>query len=531
MLAYTTPDEKSGENVINVQKVGGRKADTLPGTQGASYPFFSPDNQFVAFFADGKLKKSAVSGGPPQVLVIAANGRGGSWGTKNIVLYAPNTGRSIWKINADGTHPEDLTAKYFLPEESSHRFPVFLPDGDHFLFWGGNFKNVEDDPDSGIYLASVSGVGRKKIVLTHSNPGYANGALVYLDRRTGLVSAKLDFSSGQLGSDKKLVGEEVGYQPSTIHASFAAANNGTVVYNTSAGATTSVLTWYDRSGKELSRLGEEGVVANPSLSPDDAYVAVDRSDSKASNVDIWIHDVKRGTASRFTFDPAEEVGPVFSRDGLKVAYRIVKVGSAILVKSLKGTEPEKAVFSPPIGDAFDTIANSWSADGAQILCTAQNVQDYIYLGLVSANGTGIKPFLKGSAHYTNGQFSPDGKWVAYASDESGDWEVYVTNYPAASGKWQVSRGGGTEPRWRGDGKEMFYLGPHEQLTAVEVNGGESFSAGVPVKLFTFQARAGISSTDLFTYDVTKDGKRFIVNRYVKPESIAPLTVVLNAGAQ
>jgi hypothetical protein len=139
--------------------------------------------------------------------------------------------------------------------------------------------------------------------------------------------------------------------------------------------------------------------------------------------------------------------------------------------------------------------------------------------------------LKGNAHYPTGQFSPDGKWVAYASDESGDWEVYVTTYPQASGKWQVSRGGGTEPRWRGDGKEMFYLGPHEELTAVEVNAGETFSAGTPAKLFTFQARAGISSTDLFTYDAVRDGQRFIVNRYVKPPAIAPLTVILNAGVE
>ena len=531
LLAYTTPDEKSGKNVINVQKIGSRAVTTLSGTEGASYPFFSPDNQFVAFFADGKLKKVAVSGGSPQVLTLVTNGRGGSWGSKNVILYAPNTGRTIWKINADGSHAEDLTAKYFSVKESTHRWPFFLPDGEHFLFWGGNFRNEENDPDSNIYMASIKGGDRKKIVSAHSNPAFSNGHLIYVDWHKSLVSVKMNVSSGQLEGEKKLIAEGIGFQPSTFYAAYAAGYNGTGVYNSSAGATTSVLAWYDRNGKELSRLGEEGVIANPSLSPDDAYVAADRTDIKASNVDIWIHDVKRGTASRFTFDPAEEVTPAWSRDGKKLVYRLVRVTTIVEVKNLKGTEAEKGLYASPPDAAFENIPNSWSADDSQILCTSEDADGSTYLALISASGAGIKPFLKSNAHYSNGQFSPDGKWVAYASDESGDWEVYVTTYPQASGKWQVSRDGGTEPRWRGDGKEMYYLGPHEELTAVDVNAGETFSSGVPTKLFTFQARAGISSTDLFTYDTAKDGQRFIVNRYVKPASIAPLQVLLNSSSE
>ena len=383
-----------------------------------------------------------------------------------------------------------------------------------------------------IYLASLSGGERKRLVLAHSNPGYANGALIYLDRRRGLVIRQtLDVSSGQLEGEKQVDRRGrriISLRPSTP----LFPPQQTALWCTTPAPALPPRFWLGMTAaaKNSSRLGEPGVVANPSLSPDDAFVGADRTDIRAGNVDIWIHDVKRATASRFTFDPAEEVSSVWSRDGKKLAYRVVSVGTTVQIKDRNGTEPEKAIYSPPMNEAFDVIPNSWSRDGDQILCTTQNVKDSIFLGLVSTAGAGIKPFLKGTPHYTNGQFSPDGKWVAYASDESGDWEVYVTTYPGASGKWQVSRGGGNEPRWRGDGKEMFYLGPHEQLTAVEVNAGETFSAGVPVKLFTFQARAAISSTDLFTYDVAKDGKRFIVNRYVKPESIAPLTVVLNASA-
>ena len=529
MLAYTTPDEKSGENVINVQKIGSRTMVTLPGTEGASYPFWSPDNQYLAFYADGKLKKIALSGGAPQVLTVAPNGRGGSWGSKNVILFAPQTGMAIWRINPDGTHEENLTGKMMLPTESSHRWPMFLPDGEHYLFWAGDFANLDNDTQSGIYLTSLEGKDRQRVLLCHSNVGYANGQIVYWEKGRGLLAAKFDVKSGAVGDEKKVLGEEVGYEVSTYYAPFTMGENGTVVYNPSAGATTSVLAWMDRSGKELSRLGDPGVIANPTLSPDNDYVAVDRNDMKANNVDIWIRDVKRGTASRFTFDPAEEVAPAWSRDGQMVAFRSVKVATSVKVKNVKGTEPEKTVYVTKPGTAEEYIVNDWSTDNQQILCTAQTDKSTTSLALVAVNGSGVKPLVTGDANYSNGQFSPDGKWVVYASNESGDWEIYVTTYPAATGKWQVSRGGGTEPRWRGDGKEIFYIGPHGELTAVDVNAGEAFSAGTPVKLFTFQARAGISSTDLFTYDVTKDGKKFIVNRYVKPDAIAPLIVVLHAG--
>ena len=529
MLAYTTPDEKTGESVILVQKIGSRAATRLAGTEGASYPFWSPDNQWIAFYADGKLKKSPLSGGPPQVLTVAPNGRGGSWGRKNVILFAPQTGTAIWKINADGTQATDLTGKMLVPTESSHRWPAFLPDGEHYLFWGGDFSNAENDPESWIYMSSLSGHDRKKLVLARSNAAYSNRQIIYWEKGKGLVAAQFDPSSGTVGSERKILAEEVGYRVSTFYAPFGAGENGTVVYNPAGGAANSVLAWYDRNGKELSLLGEPGVIANPSLSPDDGYVAVDRTDVKGNNVDIWIEDTKKGTASRFTFAPEEEVTPSWSRDGQRIAYRSVKVSTTIQVKNAKGTEAEQPIYSPKGTASDEFITNSWSVDDQEILCTSQTAKSTTSLQLVSTKGAGAKPFVVGDANYTNGQFSPDGKWVAYASNESGDWEIYVTTYPGATGKWQVSRGGGTEPRWRGDGKEMYYIGPHGELTAVDLNPGTTFSVGTPVKLFAFQARAGISSTDLFTYDVTKDGKRFIVNRYLRPETVRPLVVVLGVG--
>jgi Tol biopolymer transport system component len=271
-------------------------------------------------------------------------------------------------------------------------------------------------------------------------------------------------------------------------------------------------------------------MCNPTLSPDGSRVAVDISDLKANNVDVWIESTQGAGNSRFTFDPAEEVVGVWSRDGKTLAYRSAggSVGfGSILLKPASGLEREKQIFK--VQNSDDIVPNSWSPGNQQILCTHKSLLGD-HLELVPAAGGNATPFQTGLGSQANGQISPDGKWAAYASDESGNWEVYVTTFPGAGGKWQVSRGGGTEPRWRGDGKELFYLGPTGVLTAVPVSVIGSFSSGTAKPLFQFHGRAAISSTDVFSYDVAKDGKRFLVNRYVKPASITPLTIVLNASA-
>jgi Tol biopolymer transport system component len=283
----------------------------------------------------------------------------------------------------------------------------------------------------------------------------------------------------------------------------------------------------DRSGKELGKVGEPGVIANPTLSPDGSRVVVDIADLKANNVDLWLESTSGGGNARFTFDPAEEVGGLWSRDGSLIAYRIANEdGAAVVAKRASGVEREKAlVQSNPVNDY---VPNSWSPDGQQILCTIQEPSHYS-LVLVPAGGGHEVPFLTAKNNQTNGQISSDGKWVAYVSDESGNWEVYVTSFPGAAGKWQVSRGGGGEPRWRADGQEVFYMSPSGILMAVPVSNDNGFSTGAPVPLFQIHGRAPISSTDAFTYDVTKDGKRFLVNRYVSPEHVAPLTILLNGA--
>jgi Tol biopolymer transport system component len=528
MLAFVSPEENSALPMLYVQRVGSSKVTLLPGTQNASYPFWSPDNAYIAFFANGKLQKVAVSGGTPQVLASALAARGGSWGSTGVIIYAPNAESPIWRINVDGTGTAPVTEDIRTKDDQSHRWPVFLPDGHHFLFWAGNFGNSKDDRLSGIFVASLEGKERKLVTLCHSSFGYDSRNLFYADDQRQLVSIAFDASATRVSGSTTILANVVGFQPSTYWAAFTVAPNGTLIYNTSVGAAESALTWMDRSGKELGRIGDPAIMANPTLSPDGSRVAVDISDEKANNVDLWIESTTRVANSRFTFDPAEEVVGVWSRDGRTVAYRAaVGEGASLFFKSATGLEREKRRFT--VSQSHDIFPNSWSLDGQQILCTHQTSTDY-YLELVPVAGGEPTRFLTSKGSESNGQISPDGKWVTYASDESGNWEIYVTSFPGAAGKWQVSRGGGTEPRWRGDGKEIFYIAPNGLLMAVPVSGQDIFATGTPAPLFQIHERAPISSTDVFTYDVTKDGKRFLVNRYVKPEHVPPLTILLQAAS-
>jgi Tol biopolymer transport system component len=529
-LAYVSLEEDSGLPSLYVQRVGSPDARALAGSQGASYPFWSPDSAYLAFFANGKLQKVAIAGGAPQAIASVWAARGGSWSKNNVILYEPDSGTPLWRINPDGSGAAQVTDHIFAPDEQSHRWPLFLPDGNHFLFWAGNFGGVKNDRTDGVYLSSLDGKEKKLIAQAHSSFAIGSGRLFYADFDGHLVSVPFDVDKATTTGNPTVLANAVAVQPSTYYTSLTAAANGTLIYSPASGASLSVLTWMDRSGKSLGTLGDPAVQFNPTLSPDGSRVAVDISDSKATNVDIWLENAGGTGTSRFTFDPAEEVVGVWSRDAKTLSYRSAggsMAHGALVVKATNGLEREREVYR--VASADDMIPNSWSPDDKQILCTHQSSSG-THLQLVNSSGGKATDFQAGAGNQVNGMISPDGKWVAYASDESGSWEIYVTTFPGATGKWQVSRGGGTEPRWRGDSKEVFYLAPAGMLTAVPVSTIGSFATGGPMPLFQFHGRAVISSTDVFSYDVTKDGKRFLVNRYLKPERIAPLTIVLHAAA-
>lgn len=528
MLAFVAPEDSSGLPILYVQRVGSEHPTALPGTEGVSYPFWSPNGDFIGFFANSKLKKIAASGGTPQVLASAAAGRGGSWGKRDVILFSPSAGSAVWRVNADGSDAEPLTEPLRLKEDMSHRWPVFLPDGNHFLFWAGNFTNAKDDRISGIYASSLDKRDRKLVMLGRSSFGLDSNHIYYADDDRHLIRQAFDTKTAALSGSPETIAGLVRFQPSTFWAAITVSNNGTLIFDASTGASLSVLTWVDRNGKELERLGTPAVIANPNISPDGKRVAVDISDEKTNNVDIWLQNINGSGSTSFTLDPME-VNGVWSRDGKMVAYRAAAfVGTELVVKPSDGLERKKSLYvSPP---DRDVNANSWSPDDQQILCTVQTATGS-RLEMIPAAGGAAVPFLSSKSNETNGQFSPDGKWVAYASDESGNWEIYVTTYPGKEGKWHISRDGGREPRWSRDGKEIFFLGPQDMLMVAPVGTENGFSTGVPTELFQIRGRAQISWTDLFTYDVSRDGSRLLVNRYVKPDRPTPLTIILHANAK
>ena len=529
MLVSVFPEEKSGLPVLYVTRIGSSTGTVLSETEGASYPFWSPDGRYIAFFAKGKLVKIPSSGGTPQALASVSTPRGGSWGSRDVIIYSPDAGSAIWRINPDGTGAAPVTETLRRAEENTHRWPVFLPDGDHFLFWGGSFSDKYRET-SGIYVSSLDGKDRKRLVLCHSSFAYDSGHLFYADEDRRLVSVGFNPTKATISGNPAALADLVGYQPATYWASLTASGNGTLVYNTSTGATLSVLTWMDRAGKELGHVGKPAVICNPTLSPDGSRVAVDVSDLAENNVDVWLESTSGAGNTRFTFSPEEDVVGVWSRDGSILAYRENLPGhSALITKRATGLEREQNKFEVSASD--DIVPNSWSMDGRQILATHSGPSGGTHLLLVPLAGGNPTPFAMSKGNEMNGQLSPDGKWVDYASDESGTWQIYVTTFPGAVGKFQVSRGGGTEPRWNRNGIEIFYLSLSGVLTSVPVDTKDTFSTGAPQPLFQIRGRAAISATDHFSYDVAGDGKRFLVNQYVKPDHVDPLTIVLHADTR
>ena len=494
-LAFICPGENDGRPMVYVQRIGGASARAIPGTEGASYPFWSPDDQYVAFFANGKLRKAPVSGGPLQSLAAVGSApRGGSWGSKGIIIYAPDSGGPIWRVNADGVGAAALTqavrtARY----RPSHRWPYFLPDGDHFLMYAGDLSETDERANT-IYLDSVSKPHKTALFHAHSSAVYAAGKIYYADDNNALVSVAFDSATGAIAGAPQLIAGRVARSPSTFYAAVTASEDSTLVYSAYDNANQSQLTWYDESGKASGRVGPVGVLANPAISPDGNRVAFDMNDSKTRNIDVWTLDLRNGGMSRFTFAPIEETMPVWSRDGSSISYRSQIGNPFVYIKRADGREPPRAL-APGETANMGEVATSWSPGDRDLLAMVRTPHASTDLVIIPTDGSKWRPFLSGAGNKTYGQISPDGKWVVYASDESGESEIYVTTYPEAKGKWQVSRAGGSQPRWRADNKAVFFVTPNQVLTEATVSTEGEFSTTGMRSLFTIHARAPISYTD------------------------------------
>ena len=528
ILAFIAPPPAGGGNVLWTREIGSTETHVLANTEGASYPFWSPDARFIGFFGDGKLKRIEVAGGPVQILADAPKGRGGAWSRQGTIIFAPNPTAGLARISASGGVPTPVTEiSSGVPNFAnlSHRWPIFLPDGVHFLYTMNDFSGVQGKAIDAIYAGALGSKEQRRLAASNSNSAYVSPGYLVFSQSGTLMAQRFDADHLQLIGEPFTVADSE-YLSAVARTLFSVSQNGVLVYQTGS-STSSELQWFNRGGKPLSTIGTSARYANPRISPDGHKVAVDIDDPQ-SNPGIWLLNLENGVRSRFTFDPASaEETPIWSPDGARVLWVSQRNGSlGFYVKAATGSGGEELITrsSPTLLG----LPTDWSRDGQFLLYSRARPDWNSEMSVLPLRGD-RKPFAFAHSQSSEreGQFSPDGRWVAYSSNESARWEVYVVPFPGPGGKYQISTEGGQQPRWRRDGKELFFLSPDKKLMAVSVKAGASFEFRQPVALFQTRAREALSSEEAFTYDVSPDGQRFLINVNPERSNPPPVNIVLN----
>jgi eukaryotic-like serine/threonine-protein kinase len=506
-----------------VRDLNGENARMLPGTGGASYPFWSPDGRSLGFFAGGKLLRMEPEGDSPRTLCDVPTGRGGTWSRDDVIVYG-TIGGGLFRVSAAGGIPVALTRVDTAAGENNHRTPWFLPDGKRFLYTSRHI----DAAKTRIYVDSIDArpgsSSRKEVLTADSNAVYApavpgsskTGYLLFV-REGKLMAQAFDPDKASTTGDAVPVAERVDYYRNTSQANFAASRGGTLVYM-SGGIyrSASQLTWFNRLGKQVGTVGMTAVFQSPRISPDGSKLSTDPMDAAGSR-DIWVHDIAKGTASRLTFGPGASSQPVWSGDGSRIAFSRAGGGAFSYVKATNGVGAEEPLDQDPRPSAL----SDWSRDGRYLIKTLVDPKNGADLWVIPQFGD-RKLFPYASTEYQErlGRFSPDAQWVAYTSDESKRTEIYVQTFPEQGGKWQISTSGGDFPVWSRDGRELYFIGVDRKLMAVDVKGsGKNLQAGAPKALFEVPLSV--------PFDVSSEG-RFLIQAPVNQGAASvPLTVITN----
>jgi len=495
-------------------------ARPLEGTEGAAFPFWSGDGAFIGFFADSKLKKIGVSGGPAVTICDAPDGRGGAWNSDGTILFEPIWNSPILKVSASGGKPEPVTTLDPSRDETTHRWPYFLPDGRHFLYIAGSHRApIRNDVDA-IYVASLDpNEPRRLLVAARSNPVYSDGHLFFVRDKT-LMAQPFDASRLELTGDPIPIAENVTTSAQYFSAVFSVSGSLLAYQGKSSGADLSKLVWSDRTGKQLGTIGDPGEIATPRISPDGRRVAYTLGDPG----DVWLYDTTRKVATRFTFDPANDENPVWSPDGGLIAFASSRKWFADLWE-----KPATSAASETILAQFETISrpSDWSRDGKLIALTHTEPKTRMDIDVYSIADRKMTPFLVTEFEERDARYSPDGRWIAYESIESGNREVYIEPFPGPGGKVQVSTAGGSTPVWRPDGREIFYVATSGKMMAAEIKPGSTFEVGQAMPLFDVQLKQGAD----WAYDIAPDGERFLLNIALQEEAPATITLVQNWTAR
>jgi Tol biopolymer transport system component len=529
-MAFVVID-RNGHGMLAVQSFDALQPEVLPGTNfvvgfgvegGRGLPFWSPDSRYIGFFAQGKLEKVDVNGGPPQELCDAPYGQGGTWNSDGTILFAPSSTGGLARVSAAGGKPTHVTVLDSDRKEVSHRWPWFLPDGRHFLYV------TTDDPvarrgnaATKVYVGSLESRDRVELLESDSKALYSAGHLLFVRQRT-LLSQPFDAEQLTLTGESVPVAEDV--NPYGTYAAFS-ASAGMLAYRTTAPFGGQQLVWVDRGGTPVDVLGDPAPYLGVELAPDSARAAVSVAGADATR-DIWIVDVARGVRTRLTSDRADELLPKWSPGGDQIVFTRRGAKPGLYLKSSSGTGGEELLL------AFDGASSaspffplSWSHNGRFLLYALDDPKTGWDLWALPLANRKPSPLVQMPGFQGAGRFSPDGRWIAYASTETGRAEIFVVPFPdLRAGKWLVSTAGGSFVRWRRDGRELFYQAPDNRLMAADVNGqGSEFQVGTVRPLFQLQPPAG----GIDTYDVSKDGRRFLVITPVEAQVSPVITVVVN----
>jgi serine/threonine protein kinase len=500
--------QQNGRSQLWLRSLESEEALPLTGTEGGRSPFWSPDSASIGFFAGGMLKRVDLTGGFVRNLASAPNFRRGAWTLDGTIVFGASVG-PLSSVSAQGGAVKEATR--LLPGQTNHRIPQFLPDGQRFLLLTLGTPDVR-----GVYLGSLTDTSIRRVFDRESAYAFMSPAHVLIVREGALWARTFDSADASLGSDLLPVAPRVLVSPSTTgFAALSVSSVGAIAYRASAGETQ--LVWLDRTGNAVDSVGQrdDAQLWLAALSSDGRTVAMVRTVD--GNTDVWLLESQRGAPRRLTFDPRSDATPIFSPDGSRIAYvsdRKVDVWD-IFERRADGTGGETLLLESD----ENKQALGWSPDGRYILYSTQNPQTDYDLWVLPLDG-GLKPFPIAATPYVENEarFSPDGRWVAFDSTETGQTEIYHQPFPGPGPKTQISVGGGSAPRWRLDGRELFYVGSENRLMAVSiVQGSSGLEAGPPRALFTLSAAA--------SYEPSPDGQRFLVTTVVSEAS--PITLILN----
>ncbi|MGB6482789.1 MAG: protein kinase [Candidatus Acidiferrales bacterium] len=522
-IAFIAVDS-NGEHKLWVQPLDSDVAQPLAGTEGAYLPFWSPDSRSIGYFAHGMMNRVDVSGGPSVGIAGASAGRGGAWGEDGTIVYTPGPTGGLYRVSASGGSPRELTSINTLAGDISDRWPQFLPDRQHFLFYSQNLSMQ----NNGTYIGSLAGGKPALLLRGNSNAVYAPPGYLLFVQQSTLMAQQFNAKSLRLIGQAEPIATNVPFASTVNLGDFSVSQAGTLTYE--QGTTERVglgqLVWYDRTGKQRGQVGAAGEYSTLSLSSDGKQIALTQQLAGQADVNIWIYDVVRGTDTKLTFSSVD-VEPTWSPDGKMIAFASVRGQNIfhLYEKASDGSEGVKTLLA----DGGNELSPAWTPDGRYLLFNrtenSAGARRAIWALPFSGGGKAFAVLQNSQFSFDQPAVSPDGKWLAYASSQSGQQEVYVSPFLHGQGLWEVSSGGGEMPQWKQDGKELFYVSPDHKIMSAEVSEhGSGIVIGKPKPLFSVNLA---TTPDGLTYAVGPHGQKFLAITSTEGSNAQPVTLMVN----